>query len=65
MESGPAIFTAMVFALFGAAMLAWVTVRVRQGQPVAAGVRPVASAGLAALAGAVSLVLGVWCFAHL
>ncbi|MFJ9905816.1 hypothetical protein ACIRVK_23470 [Streptomyces sp. NPDC101152] len=63
MERGPAIFTGTVFALFGAALLVWVAVRLRHRRPVAHGVSPVASATLAALAGAAALALGVWCFA--
>jgi len=65
MESGPAIFTGAVFGLFGAALLAWVPVRLRHRRPVALGVNPVASATLAAIAGASALALGVWCFTNL
>jgi hypothetical protein len=65
MESGPAIFTGTVFGLFGAALLAWVLVRLRHRRPVALGVSPVASATLAAVAGAGALALGVWCLANL
>ncbi|MEU1269994.1 hypothetical protein [Streptomyces sp. NPDC005799] len=63
MESGPAIFTGTVFALFGAALLAWVAVRLRHRRPVALGVSPVASAALATVAGAAAVAVGVWCFA--
>ncbi len=38
MESGPAIFAGMVFALFGAGLLVWTATRVRHGRPVAHGV---------------------------
>ncbi|GAA3801411.1 hypothetical protein GCM10022403_039630 [Streptomyces coacervatus] len=62
MESGPAIFAGMVFALFGGALLMWTVVRVRHGEPVAHGVNPVASATLASLASVIMLVLGTWCF---
>lgn len=65
MESGPAIFTGAVFALFGAALLAWTVVRLRQGEPVAHGVNRVASATLASLVGAVAFVVGMWCFTRL
>ena len=65
MESGPAIFAGMVFALFGGALLVWTAVRVRQREPVAQGVSPVASVALATLAGAVALALGTWCFTRL
>jgi hypothetical protein len=62
MESGPAIFAGMVFALFGGGILAWTVLRVRQGEPVAHGVNRVASATLASVAGSTALALGVWCF---
>ncbi|GAB7103403.1 hypothetical protein JCM4814A_17170 [Streptomyces phaeofaciens JCM 4814] len=65
MESGPAIFAGMVFALFGGALLVWTAVRVRQREPVAQGVSPVASVTLATLAGVVALALGTWCFTRL
>ncbi|WP_328554270.1 MULTISPECIES: hypothetical protein [unclassified Streptomyces] len=62
MESGPAIFAGLVFALFGGGLLAWTAVRVRQGEPVAHGVNRVASVTLAGVAGSGALVLGMWCF---
>lgn len=65
MESGPAIFTGTVFALFGAALLAWVAGRLRHRRPVALGVSPVASAALATIAGAGAVAVGAWCFASL
>jgi hypothetical protein len=65
MESGPAIFAGVVFALFGGGLLAWTGVRVRQRQPVAQGVSPVASATLATLVAVVALTLGTWCFTRL
>ncbi len=65
MESGPAIFTGSVFALFGAALLAWTTVRSRHRRPVAAGVHRIPSATFAVLAAAASLTLGAWCFSQL
>jgi FtsH-binding integral membrane protein len=65
MESEAAIFAGVVFALFGGGLLTWTTVRVRQGQPVAQGVSPVASATLATLAAVVALSLGVWCLTRL
>ena len=61
MESGPAIFAGLVFALFGAGLLVWTTARVRHGRPVAEGVSPVASAAFAAVAGVVALVLAAGC----
>lgn len=64
MESGPAIFTGMVFALFGGGLLVWTAVRVRQRQPVAQGVSPVASATVATLAAVVALAVGAWCLAR-
>ncbi|MEV6614857.1 hypothetical protein AB0N31_13520 [Streptomyces sp. NPDC051051] len=64
MESGPAIFTGMVFALFGGGLLVWTAVRVRQRQPAAQGVSPVASTTVAALAAVVSLAVGAWCLAR-
>ncbi|MEU2714593.1 hypothetical protein [Streptomyces sp. NPDC007205] len=61
MESGPEIFTGMVFALFGSAVLAWTGTRLRRREPVAHGVNPIASAALASVAGTGALVLGVYC----
>ncbi|MFI6009824.1 hypothetical protein ACIBAG_13530 [Streptomyces sp. NPDC051243] len=65
MESGPAIFAGLVFALFGSGLLVWTTVRVRQRRPVAQGVSPVASATLAGLVSVIALTLGTWCFTRL
>ncbi|MFP3988809.1 hypothetical protein U9R90_15145 [Streptomyces sp. E11-3] len=65
MESGPAIFAGVVFALFGAGLLLWTGVRVLHRAPVAQGVNPAASVAFATLAGAVALLLGVWCFTRL
>ncbi|MDX3571182.1 hypothetical protein [Streptomyces sp. ID05-47C] len=65
MESGPAIFAGMMFALFGGGLLVWTAVRVRQRQPVADGVSPVASATVATLAAVAALAVGAWCFTHL
>ncbi|MZE45377.1 hypothetical protein GTY49_21025 [Streptomyces sp. SID5477] len=61
MESGPAIFAGVVFALFGAGLLAWTTTRLRHGRPVALGVSPVASATVASVAAVIALGLGAWC----
>ncbi|MBL1085666.1 hypothetical protein JK359_27495 [Streptomyces actinomycinicus] len=65
MESGPAIFAGLVFALFGAALLAWTGTRLRRGEPVAHGVSRVASAAFASVAGTVSLALGLYCLTRL
>ncbi|MER5913648.1 hypothetical protein ABT124_24965 [Streptomyces sp. NPDC001982] len=65
MESGPAIFAGVVFALFGAALLVWTGVRVRRGEPVAQGVNQVASATLAGLAAVIALGLGSYCFTRI
>ncbi|MFI8517774.1 hypothetical protein ACIGEZ_08130 [Streptomyces sp. NPDC085481] len=65
MESGPAIFAGGAFTLFGAALLLWAGVRVRQGEPVALGVEPRPAAVLTTLVGALFLVLGIWCFGRL
>ncbi|MFF7528285.1 hypothetical protein ACIP6Q_13310 [Streptomyces bobili] len=65
MESGPAIFAGMMFALFGGGLLVWTAVRVRQRQPVADGVSPVASATVATLAAVAALAVGAWCFTRL
>ncbi|GGW45240.1 MULTISPECIES: hypothetical protein [Streptomyces] len=65
MESGPAIFVGMMFALFGGGLLVWTAVRVRQRQPVADGVSPVASATVATLAAVAALAVGAWCFTRL
>ncbi|AZQ36445.1 MULTISPECIES: hypothetical protein [Streptomyces] len=65
MERGPAIFAGVVFALFGSGLLVWTAVRVRQRQPVAQGVSPVASVALAGLVSVIALTLGTWCFSRL
>ncbi len=65
MESGPAVFAATVFLLFGTALLAWTGARVRRSAPVAEGVRPAVAVPLALLAGGASLALGVWCLVRL
>ncbi|MCT9081074.1 hypothetical protein [Streptomyces fulvoviolaceus] len=62
MESGPAIFAGVVFALFGGGLLMWTVARVRHREPVALGVSPVASATVATLAALIALALGTWCF---
>ncbi|MFF8430835.1 hypothetical protein ACF07Y_38015 [Streptomyces sp. NPDC016566] len=65
MESGPAIFAGVVFALFGGALLGWTGTRVRRGEPVAQGVNQVASATLAGAAGAIALGLAGYCLTRL
>ncbi|OKK18608.1 hypothetical protein AMK16_19375 [Streptomyces sp. CB00455] len=65
MDSGPAIFAAAVFLLFGAALLAWTTARALHRAPVAQGVRPAVAVPLALLVAATSLALGGWCVARL
>ncbi|NEB00654.1 hypothetical protein [Streptomyces sp. SID13726] len=65
MESGPVIFAGVVFALFGGGLLVWTAARVRHRLPVAHGVSPVASAGIATVAALISLALGAWCFTSL
>jgi hypothetical protein len=65
MESGPAIFAGVVFALFGGALLVWTGTRLRSGEPVAQGVSQVASATIAGLAAVVSLGLGAYCLTRL
>lgn len=65
MERGPAIFTGVVFALFGGGLLAWTSVRLRQRRPVAHGVSPVASTMLASLVSVIALILSAWCFLRL
>ncbi|MFF5423853.1 MULTISPECIES: hypothetical protein [unclassified Streptomyces] len=65
MESGPAIFAGAAFTLFGAALLLWTTVRLRDREPVAYGVGPVAAATLTTLSGTLFLLLGIWCFGRL
>ncbi|MGW3647731.1 hypothetical protein [Streptomyces sp. NPDC000878] len=61
MESGPAIFAGVVFALFGGGLLVWTAARVRNRAPVALGVSPVASAALASVVALVALGVGAWC----
>ncbi|MFF0161815.1 hypothetical protein ACFYRY_30390 [Streptomyces sp. NPDC005263] len=65
MESGPAIFVGVVFALFGGGLLVWTATRVRRREPVAHGVSPVASVTLASVVGLLALALGTWCFTQL
>ncbi|MEU9665952.1 hypothetical protein AB0E25_10210 [Streptomyces bobili] len=65
MESGPAVFAGMMFALFGGGLLVWTAVRVRQRQPVALGVSPVASATVTTLVAVAALAVGAWCFTRL
>nr|WP_239070899.1 MULTISPECIES: hypothetical protein [unclassified Streptomyces] len=63
MESTPALFAGMVFALFGAALLVWAGARTAGRAPVTQGGGPVGAA-LTILFGAASLVAGVWCLAQ-
>ncbi|MFI9247276.1 hypothetical protein ACIGXF_32940 [Streptomyces sp. NPDC053086] len=65
MESGPAIFAGVVFALFGAGLLAWTGTRLRRREPVALGVSRVASVTAASVAGMVALTLGLYCLTRL
>ncbi|MET9759605.1 hypothetical protein ABZ016_11180 [Streptomyces sp. NPDC006372] len=65
MESEPAIFAGTVFSLFGGGLLAWTVSCVRRHRPVAVGVRPVASATLASVAGVLALAAATWCFTRL
>ncbi|QYX78380.1 hypothetical protein [Streptomyces akebiae] len=65
MESGPAIFVGVVFALFGGGLLLWTARRSRLGEPVAQGVRPVMSTTLASVAAVTALALGVWCLTRI
>ncbi|MEV6961396.1 hypothetical protein AB0M97_19780 [Streptomyces sp. NPDC051207] len=62
MESGPAIFSGLVFALFGGGLAVWTGTRLRQRRPVADGVSPVASAAVAGVAALLALAVGTWCF---
>ncbi|WP_030342629.1 hypothetical protein [Streptomyces sp. NRRL S-1022] len=65
MESGPAIFAGVVFALFGGGLLAWTGTRLRRGEPVAVGVNRVASAAVASVAAAAALALSGYCLTRL
>jgi hypothetical protein len=65
METGPAIFAGVVFALFGGGLLVWTAARVRQRESVAHDVNPVASATLAGLAAVAALAVGAWCFTRI
>ncbi len=62
LESTPVVFAGAVFVLFGAGLLLWTGIRLRHHAPVAEGVNQLASATVAALAGAGALALGWWCF---
>ncbi|GGT16575.1 MULTISPECIES: hypothetical protein [Streptomyces] len=64
MERGPAVFAAVVFLLYGTALLAWTGACARRGAPVAEGVRPSLALPAALLGAAASLALGAWCLAH-
>ncbi|MCY0943605.1 hypothetical protein [Streptomyces antarcticus] len=65
MENGPAVFAAVVFLLFGTALLVWTGARALHRAPVAEGVRPVVAVPVTLLTGGVSLALGLWCLARL
>ncbi|MDG9717453.1 hypothetical protein [Streptomyces sp. DH24] len=65
MESGPAIFSGIVFALFGSGLAVWTAARLRQRRPVVHGVNPVASATVASVAALLALAVGTWCFSRL
>ncbi|MFE7132787.1 hypothetical protein ACFVIM_18215 [Streptomyces sp. NPDC057638] len=65
MESGPAIFAGVAFALFGAGLLLWTGVRLRHGAPVAHGVSATAAATVTSVCGVLCLALGVWCLGRL
>ncbi|MET9320829.1 hypothetical protein ABZX75_11675 [Streptomyces sp. NPDC003038] len=65
MDTGPAMFAATVFLLFGAALLAWTGARAVRRAPVAEGVRHIVAVPLALLAAGGSLALGIWCLARL
>ncbi|MFI9151130.1 hypothetical protein [Streptomyces sp. NPDC053367] len=65
MESGPAIFAGGVFALFGGGLLAWTAARMRRGEPVADGVRPVVSATVSGVVALLAVAVGVWCFTRI
>ncbi|MGY0485818.1 hypothetical protein [Streptomyces sp. WG-D5] len=65
MESVPAVFAGAVFGLFGAGLLTWTGARAAHRAPVAYGVRPVAAAVVAGVAGAGALALAVWCFGQI
>ncbi|GAA3224497.1 hypothetical protein GCM10020256_33380 [Streptomyces thermocoprophilus] len=65
MDSGPAIFTGLVFGLFGTVLLTWTALRVRRGEPVALGVNRIASAALPAVVAAAALAVAVWCATRL
>ncbi|MBD9703468.1 hypothetical protein [Streptomyces caniscabiei] len=65
MESGPAIFVGVVFALFGGGLLLWTARRLRLGEPVAQGVRPAMSATLASVTAVTALALAAWCLTRL
>ncbi|MEU4655825.1 hypothetical protein AB0G32_18080 [Streptomyces sp. NPDC023723] len=64
MERGPAIFTGVVFVLFGGGLLAWTATQLRYRRPVARGVSPVASATVASVAAVIALAVGGWCLTH-
>jgi hypothetical protein len=65
MESGPAIFTGVVFALLGAALLGWTAVRVRGREPVAYGVHRIMATTAASVIGLALVTLGAWCLSLL
>ncbi|WP_190176513.1 hypothetical protein [Streptomyces naganishii] len=65
MESGPAIFTGTVFALFGTALLGWTTARTWRREPVATGAHRAMSVTVASVAALTALALGAWCLTRL
>ncbi|MEE1941404.1 hypothetical protein V1L54_18665 [Streptomyces sp. TRM 70361] len=62
MESAPAVFAGATFALVGAGLLLWTSVRVRLREPVADGVDQTVAAAVTTLFGVALLVAGAWLF---
>jgi hypothetical protein len=60
MEPVPALFAGVVFGCFGAALLAWTGVRLRQRRPVTVGGGP-ATAVASVVCGAAAFGAGIWC----
>lgn len=58
MDSGPAAFAGTTLAVFGVALLLWISTRTRLRRPVAEGVHPIAAIALSAGFGVLSLIIG-------
>ncbi|WP_052866065.1 hypothetical protein [Streptomyces niger] len=63
MESGPALFSGVAFALFGGGLLLWLVARASLHAPVALGVSRPLAVTMTALFGTLFLTAGCWLLA--